>query len=376
MGTELAQPTTIINFRAVLILLLLLIIGFDVFLKLRQRVPSIVITRGPLKPITPRLTADRLKLLADLKARRFDSLEKSLDSFQKQAENNMVQEANVALAFQAFQNNGSEIDSLLSQWVKQSPASYSAHLAWATYLFQQGWSARGNKWANETTQRQFAKMQDFFSRGVHEALAALNLNPKLSQAYALLLQSQRAAGGPGACLTTGAAALHRIPASFIMRVEVMKCLQPRWGGSYEAMERFAHASQAFAVQNPRIFALNGYPDLDRGNAYLGARQYPQAIGAYTRAIERGGDDAVFYRQRGQAFALLDQFQDAIEDLHRADQLWPQFPATLDWLAYAFSSVGKKQEALDELNLDEQVGGPTPNEQRMRTSIMMELKQSS
>jgi tetratricopeptide (TPR) repeat protein len=88
------------------------------------------------------------------------------------------------------------------------------------------------------------------------------------------------------------------------------------------------------------------------------------------------DDAVFYRQRGAAFGYLGRFQDAIEDLRRADQLWPQSPATLDWLAYALSSVGKNQEALEELNLDEQVGGPMPDEERRRTSIMMELRQRS
>jgi tetratricopeptide (TPR) repeat protein len=332
--------------------------------------------RGPLKPLTPPLTVNKAELLSDLTARRFDALDARLKSYQEQAEHDITQEANAALAFETFTNNDPGLEPLLEEWVKKSPGSYPAHLAWAMLLFDQGWEARGGKFTSETTEQQFARMRDLFANGAHEAQGALVLDPKLSVAYTLLVQKQRADAGAEGCYQAGESALKRIPASYVIRTEVMRCLQPRWGGSYEAMDQFARESETFVHQNPRLAALKEFAALDRADLLYRKGEYVPAIAILTRAIAEGGDYAGFYRERARYLISLSRYPDAIQDLERADQLWPQYPPTLELLGYAMSQTGKNQEALSKLNQALQFGGPRPYEEQLRTSILMQLKRTS
>jgi tetratricopeptide (TPR) repeat protein len=376
MHSEAVQPSVTLNIRAILSAILFVAIGVLVFAVVRGRyergaIPTV--TRGPLKPETPPLTTDKVRLWAALKVQRFDELEAMLNPLQEQTERDIAQEANVAFAFETFASADPALDSIFAQWVKQFPRSYSAHLAWATYLFAQGWNTRANKYSNEISQQQLARTRLFFTRGIGEAQTALMLKPLLPQPYALLLQERWADQGIRSCLQEGAIALARIPASFVIRAEIMRCLQPRWGGSYPAMERFAQNSQAFAPRNARLAALKGYPDLDRGRAFIENGRYGPGVASFTRAIEKGGDAAVFYRGRGVAFLWVGRYEDAAEDLRRADQLWPQSPDTLLNLAFALNAAHKSHEALKELNLLVQVGGSDPEEQKLRISILIEQK---
>jgi hypothetical protein len=103
--------------------------------------------------------------------------------------------------------------------------------------------------------QQFARMRAFFGQGATEARAALALNPKLAWACGLLVEQQKGEAGPGACVQAGQSALEQIPASYEIRIRVMLCLEPRWGGSYQAMDWFARQAQTFVHQNPRLVVL-------------------------------------------------------------------------------------------------------------------------
>jgi tetratricopeptide (TPR) repeat protein len=378
---EVEKPAVRVNLRAILLAVVVICLGLIVFSKFRPKpgwvaasIPPIM--RGPLKPLTPPLTANRLELLSDLRARRFDALDAKLKGYEEQAERDVTQEANARLALEAFDNSDQGLDPLLEQWVKRSPGSYSAHLAWATLLFTRGGEARGDKWASQTTEQQFARMRAFFVQGAREARAALALNPKLAWAYGLLLEQQKGEAGPGACLQAGQSALRQIPASYEIRARVMSCLEPRWGGSYRAMDWFAHEAQSFAHQNPRLVALKGLADFDRADRLSANSQYVPAIVLLTHVIAVDGDHAAFYRARGDAFNSMERYADAIEDLRRADQLWPQYPPTLELLANVMLRAGKYQDGLNAINLAIQIGGPRPDDEQLRTSLLMQLQRTS
>jgi tetratricopeptide (TPR) repeat protein/uncharacterized RDD family membrane protein YckC len=328
---------------------------------------------GPLKPLTPPLTVNKLDILAELRARRFEALDERLKSYQQRAERNVAEEANMRLAFQTFENSDPNLAGLLSEWVKSSPSSYAAHLAWATYLFKQGWRARGGKVAAETGAGRLADMESLFAHGAREVREALFLNSKLAQAYVLQLQRERASGETDACMKLGESVLKLVPTSFIVRLEMMKCLEPRWGGSAEAMEAFARESQRFVGQNPRLAVLKGFPDFDKA-VWVHGRQkdYASELRSYTKAIEKGGDEAMFYQARGELFSVLGQTQQAIEDFERANRLWPQSQETLESLAREQAQIGKYTEALDTLELASRVGGPSSYAQELRTFLLPKL----
>jgi tetratricopeptide (TPR) repeat protein len=208
-------------------------------------------------------------------------------------------------------------------------------------------------------------MRTLFEQGVVEAQAALAVDPKLSEAYGLLIQEKRADAGARNCYEAGESALKQVPASYAIRLEVMSCLQPRWGGSYEAMDLYAQRAQLFVHQNLRLAALKGFADADRGCwEYRPKGLYGPAIAALTRAIAEGGDAPSFYRCRGETFAALGQHPDALEDLRRADQLWPQYPATLELLAKVLLWSGDDHNALNQINLALSIGGLTPAEEQV------------
>src|SRR5579871_6858202 len=120
---------------------LAMIVGSVVF---SRRFFATRVERGPLRPLTPPLTVDKLALLADLSAHRFKELDRKLVAYQAAAERDVREEANAHMAFETFGANDASLDRPLQDWVAMAPDSYAAHLARAEYLSRQGGEARGS----------------------------------------------------------------------------------------------------------------------------------------------------------------------------------------------------------------------------------------
>jgi uncharacterized protein DUF4034 len=378
MAIEQPAQSVHVNLRGILLAVIVVCAALIVFSKLWERRAAEIprITRGPLHPLTPPIIADQVTIVADLRARNFNKLEATLTSYQTAAENNVRQEVNVHQAFDAFARADPALDALLQEWVKRSPRSYAAHLARAEFLIKEAWNARGAKWASETSAQQFQRMNDYLAAAHKEITATLGLNLKVTEAYALLVEEQRAGASLEDCGKATDAGLKEIPASFVIRLQTMICLEPRWGGSYEQMDQFAAEAQTYVHENPRLAALKGFADYDRAELMNDNDKYVPAIIYDTRAIAEGGDHAAFYRGRGEAFMRLNLNNDGLEDMRRADQLWPQNPETLQWLAFGLSNIGKNQEALRELDVAVDIAGPWPYEQQLRANIVTTLARSS
>jgi tetratricopeptide (TPR) repeat protein len=288
----------------------------------------------------------------------------------------VTHEANMVHAFRAFSREDPAFDALLQEWTQRSPDSYAAHLARAEFLFTEGSSARGDKWASETSDEQFQKMNDFFAAGEKEARRALAINPRLAEAYTLLVTRQRSLGGPAGCMRETEAGVKQVPASFVIRDETMICLKPRWGGSYPAMDLFAGQAQAHAHENPELLALKGLADNDRGELLNNNGRYDEAIAYFTRAIAKGGDYGSFYYRRGDALMKLHRSAEALEDLVRANQLSPQAANVVELMAYGLLVTGKTMEALAEINLAEALEGPNPYERQLKSEIVASLNAHS
>jgi tetratricopeptide (TPR) repeat protein len=368
MPDDHAAQSVRINLKAVLLLVIIACAAVVGFSKLHARLArerTMVVYRGPLSPLTPPITADDIVLMADLRARNFDKLEAKLMAYQSAAERDVTQEANMVHAFRAFAREDPAFDASLQEWVQRSPNSYVAHLARSEFLFARGANARGDKWATETSDEQFQRMKDYFDAGEKEARSALAIDPKLAEAYALLVTHQRSSGGPEYCVRAAETGIEQVPASFVIRDETTICLKPRWGGSYEAMERFAAQAQLHVHENPELAALNGSADNDRGELLSNDGNYDAAIAYFSRAIAKGGGYSSFYYRRGEALMRDHRYAEALEDLRRADQLSPQDPGVLELISYVLLVTGKPTEALTEINLAEDLEGPVPYEQQLR-----------
>src|SRR5260370_41248765 len=132
------------------------------------------------------------------------------------------------------------------------------------------------------------------------------------------------------------------------------------------MDLFAREEQIFVNQNPRLVVFKGLADFDGADRLSANSQYVPAIVLLTHVIAVDGDHAAFYRARGDAFNSMERYADAIEDLRRADQLWPQYPPTLELLANVMLRAGKYQDGLNAINLAIHIRGPPPHDNPLPT----------
>jgi tetratricopeptide (TPR) repeat protein len=301
--------------------------------------------RGPLKVLTPPFTADKAELIQELRDRKFQALDTQLNSYQKGFEQNVLEEGNLSLAFDAFSFTDATLGPVLDEWVKSEPDSYPAHLARAKYLLALGWQARGAQNADKTSDEQFSEMKRLFVESANEAVAAIKLNPKASIAYAAIINAANGVSDSKTMESVYAAGIKNVPLSLSIRTTVMSALRPRWGGSYEAMAKFAEDAQQYAAQNPRLESLKGFADEDKGDLALGTGDRNKAIRFYNQALDKGGDFALAYTGRGSAYDEIHRFDDALEDLSRANRLRPQEPKTLESLAYLYVHLNRPKDTL-------------------------------
>jgi tetratricopeptide (TPR) repeat protein len=302
--------------------------------------------RVPLKILTPPFTANRGEILEDLRARKFQVLDAQLNSYEKAFEENVLEEDNLALAFDTFKFSDPTVLPILDEWVKSDPNSYPAHLARAKQLLKLGWAARGDRFANQTSERQFSEMKRLFRASFDDAVAAIRLNPEGPLPYALLISAATSLSSAKEMLqNVYAASLKNVPLSLETREGMMNALTPRWGGSYEAMAAFAAEAQKYAAQNPRLVSLIGYADLDKADLASSAGDYRAVVRLCNQALAEGGDFAKAYKARGWGYYWLHCYDDALEDFNRANRLHPQDADTLVAIAYADAALNRPKDTL-------------------------------
>jgi tetratricopeptide (TPR) repeat protein len=305
-----------------------------------------VTTPRPPTVLPPPFTANKGELLQKLRDRKFQDLDAQLKSYQTRFEQEALAEGNLAVAFEAFCSPDPALSPLLDQWVAKDPNSYPAHLARAEYLVTAGYQARGDQSADETSAGQFAEMNVLLGKAVKDAGVAIKLNPKSGLAYAAIIDAARGASDDDMREKVFAAGLKNVPLSMTIRVSEIRALQPRWGGSYGAMERLAADAQKYAAQNPKLVTLKGFADVERGRVALMDNDTEGAIRFYDQALQQGGD--LFnsgYTSRGILFLRLGRYDDALQDLNRANHLRPQEPRVLESLAYIYAHFKRPKDTL-------------------------------
>ena len=219
-----------------------------------------------------------------------------------------------------------------------------SHFSW------RGWHTRGPAPADETASQQFDKMQRYFAQSTDDTKTALKIRPRLSIAYAVLLGEARGMNDEKLHAQLQTEALQRIPASFVIREEVMESMYPRWGGNQEMMEDFAQKSQALVKENPFMHWLLGFVDMDEGDTLGIHGEFDGSIAASTRAIHKGGDYSGFYFSRGESYGLSGAYAQALEDFDRANELRPQDPELLIRRAATLGHLGRPEEVLADLKV--------------------------
>jgi tetratricopeptide (TPR) repeat protein len=292
---------------------------------------------------------DRLELLALLEKRDFATLDQRLSTLQENAEKDITQEIYAYFAFETFQTSRPDLEPLLKEWMTARPQSYAALLALGEYYWQLGAKRRGGKWAEETSDDQFQQMDLAFETAAKYVQAALTLRPKLIEGYYVLASIARFKGDEAAEQTLTRKALEIAPASFRIRRGHLQALMPRWGGSYEAMTRFAQESQAYAAQNPKLKILLGLVDWDHADIAIREKDYEAGLRWLSKALE-AGEYYGYYFNRADIYLRMKDNAKALTDLDRALALYPQAPNILGDRAAAYIALGRVEAAAIDVEL--------------------------
>ena len=111
------------------------------------------------------------------------------------------------------------------------------------------------------------------------------------------------------------------PLTYHTRVRYMTCLEPRWGGSWQAMREFARETATLAAQNPLLHLIGGYEFDDRARARWNEKPISKTIELMDRALAYG-PSASWYKSRGSLYSKQGDRAAAIRDLSEALEFEP------------------------------------------------------
>jgi tetratricopeptide (TPR) repeat protein len=281
----------------------------------------------------------------------YGMLEMRLNALQQRFETDPAGEETLVSTFRVFRSLRAEpeaTEQALSGWVDAYPRSYAARAARGAFYLGLGLDARGTGWAADTSARQFRDMERFFDRARADLTASLELTAQpLVSHMSLISLAMRSRADDGEDRYYRAA-LAYAPRSIELRALRMITLQPRWGGSYEAMEAHARASETVLGPGPGADRLYRMIAEDRGRVLIQDKKYPAAHALYAEAIERYDGPGVRCG-RARAAVMLGRWPEAMQDMAEAMRDWKPHEycaETAAWMAATRSDHPGMFELLD------------------------------
>lgn len=174
------------------------------------------------------------------------------------------------------------------QWITAAPHSALAAIARGSALKGAGWDARGVKWARETASGQMRMMSGYFNEAEEEFRRAISLEPRWVYPYIGLVDIGKA-DRPDVGEWGFAEARAIDPACGELAYRRMQSLEPRWGGSFAAMEAYAHELAAHVGRSPLIANQMSAPYVDAVDMLEDEQESsPEALALLERAVRISG----------------------------------------------------------------------------------------
>jgi tetratricopeptide (TPR) repeat protein len=283
-------------------------------------------------------------------SRQFAKLTGLLEGYQASCDRDIRSEYAAHNGFAAFAAPVPSWKPLLDDWVRSVPGSWVPLTARAAYRKSSGWKARGTRAAKDTTDEQFRRMVDDFLLAVRDLEASLRIRPRQLYAYVILMEISQSLGDRDRDARLAGKALGFYPDSYLVRHRHMISLTPRWGGTYEAMERFARESASHAGRNPRLKVLAGFIPWDQGRRAAAAGDYPTAIALYEEALSHG-ETWNFVHDLADCYYRAKMYGDALRTLDRAMGINPgsaQGFGLRSKIVFAQGNLGEAMASLEKM----------------------------
>lgn len=282
-----------------------------------------------------------------LKKQNFDDVSKRLSEIQQLYSRNPLTENELHKAFYVFYRADKNIGQPLDQWIKSRPNNALTYLARGIYRTKLGWARRGTKWASDTNDAQFSDMKYWFGLAKQDLNKANALDGSLIETYCYLMEIDMNEGGSNlSSLLKKALTIN--PLSLTARWYFLTTQLPRWGGSYEEMNKTIVASRQYYDQFPRLKILEGRIVADVGDQYYFSNNCPKAIEYYRQALANG--DFWFYNEQlGECLYQVDDHKGAVAQFSAVIKEKPGYKQAYWMRAQSYKLLGNYDNALKDIN---------------------------
>lgn len=244
--------------------------------------------------------ADRIERRSLLKEQLlkggFAALENDLGKLLAGYKAGQISEGAIDADFSTYWDSDEALADRLDAWVRHSTSSVAARLASGLYYERLGWLARGTAYIPQTSSERIRRMKGYFARAQNHLEDALRLDSRLVPAYSALANITMALGRrdeAGRHLKTG---LETNPKSYGMHLQCLESLEPKWGGSMEAIAAYIRLNASVFSDDANLKSLLGYPQAMIGDKYWGMYAYPAAERAYSAALMFGESTRIQLRR--------------------------------------------------------------------------------
>ncbi len=289
-----------------------------------------------------------------LRERKFKVLESEFNDRYQQIQGDSMREMAVYALFSFADGGDLTLEPFLNQWVRESP-SYWAYLARAEYWAGVGWKKRGNKFSSETSEEQFEGLHEGLEKAVMDIDEAMKINPNNPMAYAVSILIVRAIAGRAEVDKVLAKSIKLAPGNFVVRHRALFALAPRWGGSFEAMDKVVDGAERAKLPKVDVTRLRYQAARERGDHFRFEKNLAAALEQYDVALNfcdgRGTLRSIVQIQAEQKnWPALEK---ASTELIRA---WPEHAYAHEQRAWAREKLGRMKEALPDFERAAELGG--------------------
>jgi len=263
------------------------------------------------------------ELLEMLKNRNLDALDHRLNEIQLAYEADTEKEFSMNDAFSEFAVPDPELENVFEEWVSSNPSSYVANTAAGMYYLEMAGAWRGNKFIAETPQWKLDRMSQYVEKAGQKLKGSLALTQKPTFSYTLLIRAARLNGTVKESTKWLNEAIKRDPYCVLPRNAYMAQLEPRWGGSYAAMQEFA--DKTGKEQHPKLkkaaAKFQAWVQWYRGIELTWENDYVGSLKYFNAALARA-EDAKFLVDRATLYKEVGQTDLAMADVNKALELAP------------------------------------------------------
>jgi Zn-dependent protease with chaperone function/Tfp pilus assembly protein PilF len=283
-----------------------------------------------------------------IEQRDIEGLERLLGGHQQAFEADAGNSKKLDHAFDALGKIPRSAQAVLDEWCKARPTSYAAHLARAYFFYHQGLDARGTAYSRDTPEENMRSMRLYFEKAQADLERSLTLTPKPYASHLTLMSIARTSGSGSDEKAHYQAAVKLAPQSIELRLAHMANLEPRWGGSYKAMEAFEKESRAQLTDPKAADRLAARIPANRASDYKRQKDWSKALTFYNESIALyEGANALC--ERAVVQSQLNREIEAMADANRALAKQPFAAWCFDNIVWVARRASNGDEAIALFN---------------------------